>query len=711
MNNDPFDQGNDENEPTPIPLTFDGSSLSGVSTPEQVKQLARLLAAALRDTSESVLITDASLDLPGPSIVFVNAAFTRMTGYEVHEALGKSPRFLQGPLTDRTVMERLKSDLRAGRPFEGETRNYRKGGIVFWMQWRISAVLDDAGRTTNYVAVQRDVTEERQREQELRTARENAEAAALVKAEFLAVMSHEIRTPMNGVLGMASILADTALTLEQRDCLQTIRGSGEALLAIIDDILDFSKIEAGKCELEEIAFDLQELSGEVLDLVVHQAHAKELEIIFELDPELPSVLGDPGRIRQVLLNLLSNAVKFTAAGEVTLFIRGELAGQGLLRLRFAVRDTGIGISSDAQQRIFSSFTQADSSTTRRFGGTGLGLAISKRLVEMMGGALAVESTLGVGSTFSFALTLGVEPVANANTQSDREPEYLRGKNVLIVDDNATNLRVLRHQLEGAGMKVIEASSGAEALRRLGAANSHLELSVAVIDLHMPDIDGLMLARAFRTNPETSGLPIVLLASHLYRQTMSQFRSVEISEYLVKPVSPRRLIRTLLKIVTSRTLEANVPLSPASAKPSFQGRVLVAEDNSVNQRVARVMLERLGCQVDVVANGEEAVEAQARFAYNLILMDCQMPELDGWGASRAIRSAAADSEYRTPIVALTASGTDENRDLCIQAGMDDFITKPLSLEKLVLVLHRWLVREGAAGPTLQLVSPDDGHRPS
>ncbi len=666
----------------------DGRNVLDERTADHPEQLARLLAAALRDTSESVLITDACLDLPGPNIVFCNAAFTQITGWGESEIVGRSSRILQGPLTDRSVMARLKADLQAGRRFEGETFNYRKDGTVYLMQLHISAVRDEAGRTTHYVAVQRDVTEERRTEREIQTARKSAEAAARAKSEFLAVMSHEIRTPMNGMLGMSSILAGTNLSPEQRDYLDTIRASGDSLLSILNDILDYSKIEAGGMELEALEFDLREMAEVAVDLVAAQGQDKGLELILDVAEELPWVRGDAGRIRQVLLNLLTNAIKFTQTGEVRLSIKIVERLDAAIAIRIAVSDTGIGISPQSQQRLFSPFIQADSSTTRRYGGTGLGLAISKRLIETMGGAIGLDSIQGEGSTFWLSLTL---PVAAGEFDSaDREPtaDLLQGKRALVVDDNATNRRVLRRQLESAGLEMVEASSGDEALAMLtGFSNEGKPIDLALLDLHMPEMDGLMLARSIRGKTDWDKLPLVMLASHRDRESMLEARRADINEYLLKPVGSRKLLRILNGVLGRERSEGFGPLEATTE--AYSGLVLVAEDNVVNQRIARMLLERLGLRVDTVANGQEAVAAHARSKYGLILMDCQMPEMDGWMATQRIREAEGGSDARTPIVALTAAVMTSDRERCLVAGMDGYLSKPIGFAELRETVGKWL----------------------
>ena len=555
------------------------------------------------------------------------------------------------------------------------------------MQWHISAVLNDAGQTTHYVAVQRDVTEDRRREQELRSARESAEAAARAKAEFLAVMSHEIRTPMNGVLGMTSILAETSLTPEQRDYLETIRSSGDALLSIINDILDFSKMEAVRLELEAVSFDLQEMAEVAADLVVPQGQDNGLEIILEIEPNLPRVMGDAGRLRQVLLNLLTNAIKFTPTGEIRLSIASQERSTDSISIHVTVFDTGIGILEETQQRLFSAFTQADSSTTRRYGGTGLGLAISQRIIQLMGGTIGLASTPELGSTFCFSLTLPLaasEPMPIAQSPAGN---ILQGKRALVVDDNATNREVLRLQLETAGLKMLEASSGIEALAMLTrCSDDHRAVDVALLDLHMPEIDGMMLARSIRSHRDWSNLPLVMLASHRDRESMLEARRANINEYLLKPVSSRKLLGMLDTLWRTSELPQ---LAPPVNRESYRGLVLVAEDNPVNQRIAKMMLERLGLRVDTVANGLEAIAALSRASYELILMDCQMPEMDGWAATRLIRQGERETQVRIPLVALTAAVLESDQECCREAGMDDFLSKPVTFADLQALVGKWL----------------------
>ena len=847
-------------------------NLRDITEREQADERLRLLESVVVNANDAIVITEAeSLTAPEhPKIVYVNKAFSDITGYSSAEVIGKTPRILQGKKSERHILEEIKQSLARWLPIKTELINYGKDGREYWVELNIIPIADRKGHYTHYMAVERDITERKQAEQELRDreasirslyevttksdrsfslrveqilsmgcqqfnlevgilskieaeqyrviavklpdnstldinpgnifavedtcceraisvqqpvsflemeiehpcyldanpltylgtkvmvggevygtlnfsslhshtepfktidlelielmaqwiggeierrksstrlaqARDAAEAANKAKGEFLATMSHEIRTPMNAVIGMTGLLLNTKLNSQQQDFVNTIRSSGDALLTLINDILDFSKIEAGKLEFENQPFQLNYCIEEALNLVATKAEEKQLELAYLIEPKTPNyILGDITRLRQILVNLLGNAVKFTERGEVVVYVKvkqieqatsedssifmtqARTKGNNVCQIEFAVKDTGIGIKSDRLDRLFKSFSQVDSSTTRQYGGTGLGLAISKKLSEMMGGTMWVESEAGVGSTFYFTISATVAPEPK---QEKTLENRLASQQLLIVDDNATNRQILTLQAQTWSMNSHAVESGAKALELMSTG---IKLDLAILDMQMPGMDGLTLAKAIRQQEQYRDLPLVMLTSLGKQEIIQQARDINFSAIVNKPIVQSQLYRVLTKAIGlkpgAQSAIAGMPIKVKSTDTSFIHanladefplNILLAEDIVVNQKVALLILKQMGYRVDVANNGIEVIEALRRQTYDVVLMDMQMPEMDGLTATKLINEEF-EASTRPRIIAMTANAMTGDREKCLAAGMDDYVSKPIRVEEL------------------------------
>ncbi len=648
---------------------------------------------------------------PEGVILTFNRAAENMLGYTAAEVVGKlTPAILHDPDEVAARAKELTAELgrevlpgfeafvakaRLGRPDEREWTYIRKDGTRFPVRLSVTALFDDAGHVTGTLGIASDITESKRSAAELVRARDAAEAANKAKSDFLAVMSHEIRTPMNAIIGMSGLLRETSLEPRQREYVEAVNNSGEALLEIINDILDFSKIESAQLKLEPHDFDFRVLTDGVIELLAPRAAGKGLEFAAIITPEVPFVVnGDDGRLRQILVNLVTNAVKFTEAGQVILRVACTRNEGGRVWLKFEITDTGIGISPDQQVRLFNPFTQADSTTRRQYGGTGLGLAICKRLVELMGGRIGLESAVGRGSTFWFELAFGCQAQpAPARSEFDFSSIF-----VVVADHHASSAESAEAMLAAWGVAGVRCTSGAETLTAVLQARQRGVSNVVVLaDNHLPDMEVPELNRQLAAQPLTSGIRVVTLA---HRSLMNEpWSPLKGDVCLFKPVKQSQLFNYLVSLVHQAETVAAKPAT-ARVTPPFAGqnlRILVAEDHEINRRLTMLVLEKLGCKADFAPDGLAVLEAWKTGGYDVILMDCQMPFMDGFEATREIRLLEAQpvdpKPRRTYIIALTANALSDERENCINAGMDDYLSKPFRTEGLKEALQRGAIARG------------------
>ena len=654
----------------------------------------RQLSGAVEASSAAIMITD----LHG-IVEYVNPKFSEISGYGRQEVVGLNPRFLRSGQHDDAYFKSLWETILSGEEWHGTLQNKKKNGELFWVSTSISSVPDEDGEISHFVCVQEDITSRKKLEAELLEAKEAADEANKAKSDFLARMSHEIRTPMNAIIGMNHLALQTELNEKQRDYIGKSHGAAQSLLGIINDILDFSKIEAGKLEFEHITFSLDEVIETLASVVALSAAEKEVEILFLISAETPRFLvGDPLRLQQVLTNLVNNAIKFTERGEVVISIEpsGEANPDGKeALLHFSIKDTGIGMTPVQQEKLFQSFSQADGSTTRKYGGTGLGLVICKRLVEMMGGSIGVESELGAGSNFHFSARF--EIAAGDNSRFLELPEELKGSSALVVDDNRISRIVLTKLLEQFSFVVTTVGSGEEAVTKIREGSQY---DLILMDWDMPGIDGLEASRQILEINTESEVRIIMVTAYGKEEIIEQAKSIGISDFLVKPVSNTVMTNAILR---SFGYQEKQSLKDDSSEDNLQARtreiwgarVLLVEDNELNVQVATELLEKIRLRVEVASNGAEAVECAEQRLFDVILMDIQMPVMDGIEATRRIREFNQD----TPILAMTASAMTSDREACTEAGMNDHVAKPIDPELLYKALLHWITpgeRKVAAG---------------
>ncbi len=634
-------------------------------------------------------------DLQG-NITYANDSFVKISGYSRDELLGKNHRLIRSDCHPPEFFHTMWDTISQGRVWKGEVCNRTKNGELYWVAATIVPCINHDWMPYQYIAIRTDITAMKNAEAAILAAKEAAEAGSRAKSEFLANMSHEIRTPMNGIIGMTELALDTPLNEEQREYLQIVKTSADSLLTIINDILDFSKIEAGKLSIETISFDLPRLLQETLKTLSLRAHQKGLELICDLGDSLPErFLGDPGRVRQVLVNLIGNAIKFTETGEIIL--RALTVGHdanGNVILHISVQDTGIGIPIEKQSMIFEAFSQEDGSISRRYGGSGLGLTISNRLVGLMGGRMWVDSTLGEGSTFHFTLAL---PLDESNAEDMPIPQSsLLGRHILVVDDNEANRQVLCSLLQKWQIRTEAVDSGQAALNRLYALGPNFDC--ILLDVHMPELDGFAVAERLLQQPLNKGNPpIIMLTSGGLRGDAQRCRDLGISGYFSKPIAGEELLLALQRLFGQSEQHENNGGKPSDSPLLTRHllretqqvlRILLVEDHPINQKLATTILEKWGHEVFVAVNGQEAITWLENHRCDLVLMDMQMPVMDGVEATHIIRQRETAYGGHLPIIAMTANAMTGDREVCLAAGMDDYLAKPVKAADLLSKINLW-----------------------
>lgn len=676
----------------------------------EIQKTSKEAQKALGDLNEQKFALDqhaivAITDVKG-TITFVNKKFSEISGYSRDELLGKNHRILNSGYHDTNFFKDMYQTISKGNVWHGEICNKNKDGGLYWVDTTIVPFRNEQGKPKSYIAIRADITQRKAAEKELISAKDAALQAASAKSEFLASMSHEIRTPMNGVLGMLGLLFNTKLNKEQEHRVKVAQNSAQSLLTLINDILDFSKVDAGKLELEMLDFNLRGMLGDFAEAMAYQAHAKDVELVLDVTGIHESIVkGDPGRVRQILTNLVGNAIKFTRHGEIVIRVSVVAGVDNKLQMNCSISDTGIGVPVENIETLFESFSQVDASTTRKFGGTGLGLAIAKKLCLLMGGDIEVDSEVGKGSQFKFFLMLE----KSVKSQLVLPKVDISKLNLLVVDDNETNREVLRGQLEHWGASVTEAMDAKQALQMCEQQlmnNENSIFDIAFLNMQMPEMDGEQLGKEIRKNKKYNNMKLVMMTSMGLQGETQHYADIGFSAYFPKPATTSDLFDALSIVAEDgNALHQASPLvthdylqtlvheeEPTEISWPDNTRLLLVEDNQVNQLVAQGILKGFNLQADIAANGLEALDCLRRSVsdtpYTLVLMDCQMPEMDGYEASRAIRDGKAGEENKSiPILAMTANVMQGDRERCLDSGMDDYLSKPISPETLLPKLRQ------------------------